>query len=54
VRRPPSAAAPVLTRRGAAVPLGGPVSDGLDYPVNPRFDAEGRLRPKKEWPAELQ
>jgi palmitoyltransferase len=44
----------VADQRSFAVPIGGPVSDGLTYPVNPRFDAQGRQRPRSEWPAELQ
>lgn len=36
------------------VPIGRSQGDGLDYPVNPRFDPEGRWRPRAEWPPELQ
>jgi palmitoyltransferase len=39
---------------GWVLPLGGPVDMGLEYPVNPRFDAEGRWRRRSEWPAELR
>jgi palmitoyltransferase len=36
------------------LPLGGPVDMGLEYPVNPRFDADGRWLRRSEWPAELR
>ncbi|KAH9477093.1 Palmitoyltransferase PFA3 [Psilocybe cubensis] len=29
-------------------------SNGLEYPVNPRFDFEGRWRKRSEWPAALR
>lgn len=29
-------------------------SNGLEYPVNPRFDFEGRWRKRSEWPEALQ
>jgi len=35
-------------------PIGSSVNDGLSFPTNPRFDAEGRWRPRLEWPAELR
>ncbi|GBE86951.1 hypothetical protein SCP_1001950 [Sparassis crispa] len=36
------------------LPIGRSSSDGLSYPHNPRFDSEGRWRPRNEWPAELR
>lgn len=36
------------------VPIGRGLSDGLTYPVNPRFDEEGRWRSRAEWPEELR
>ncbi|KAH9943901.1 zf-DHHC-domain-containing protein [Amylocystis lapponica] len=36
------------------LPVGRSDSDGLSYPINPRFDAEGRWRPRREWPPELR
>ena len=36
------------------VPIGHSPDDGLSYNPNPRFDAEGRWLPRKEWPAELR
>lgn len=36
------------------VPVGRGLSDGLTYPVNPRFDAEGRWRRRADWPEELR
>jgi len=36
------------------VPIGRSKGDGLAYPVNPRFDEEGRWRRRKEWPVDLQ
>jgi len=36
------------------LPIGRSSNDGLDYPVNPRFDSEGRWRRRAEWPPELQ
>ena len=39
---------------GVAVPVGQSPDDGLSYTPNPRFDEEGRWRPRSEWPKELQ
>jgi len=39
---------------GWILPIGRSLSDGLSYPVNPRFDEHGRLRRRAEWPAELR
>jgi len=39
---------------GWFLPVGRSQSDGLTYPVNPRFDEEGRLRRRTEWPKHLQ
>ncbi|KAM6490991.1 zf-DHHC domain containing protein [Amanita muscaria] len=39
---------------GWFLPIGRGVNDGLSYPVNPRFDADGRWRRRSEWPPELQ
>ena len=36
------------------VPVGRSPVDGLSFPLNPRFDSEGRWRPRREWPIELQ
>ncbi|TBU30974.1 zf-DHHC-domain-containing protein [Dichomitus squalens] len=36
------------------LPVGQSPDDGLSYVVNPRFDVEGRWRPRREWPRELQ
>ncbi|KAI8990374.1 DHHC palmitoyltransferase-domain-containing protein [Trametes punicea] len=36
------------------LPIGKSPDDGLSYELNPRFDSEGRWRPRKEWPKELQ
>ncbi|EIN05184.1 zf-DHHC-domain-containing protein [Punctularia strigosozonata HHB-11173 SS5] len=36
------------------LPVGRPTYDGMNFPTNPRFDAEGRWRPRKEWPPELR
>jgi len=36
------------------LPIPGTQGDGLNYPTNPRFDAEGRWLPRREWPQELQ
>ncbi|EMD30904.1 hypothetical protein CERSUDRAFT_100876 [Gelatoporia subvermispora B] len=36
------------------LPLGCSPANGLAYPVNPRFDEDGRWRPRKEWPKEFQ
>ncbi|KIY48570.1 zf-DHHC-domain-containing protein [Fistulina hepatica ATCC 64428] len=38
---------------GWILPIGHSLSDGLQYPVNPRFDVEGRLRPRYYWPNEV-
>jgi palmitoyltransferase len=36
------------------VPIGHSLSDGETYPVNPRFDSEGRWRRRAEWPSGLR
>ncbi|KAI0354250.1 zf-DHHC-domain-containing protein [Trametes cingulata] len=36
------------------LPIGKSPDDGLNYQLNPRFDSEGRWRPRREWPRELQ
>ncbi|KAH9922222.1 DHHC palmitoyltransferase-domain-containing protein [Fomitopsis serialis] len=36
------------------LPIGRSPDDGLSYTPNPRHDPEGRWRPRREWPAELQ
>ena len=38
----------------STVPVSRGLNDGLSYPVNPRFDADGRWRRRSEWPLELQ
>jgi len=35
-------------------PIGAAEHDGLDYPVNPRFDDQGRWRRREEWPQHLR
>ncbi|KAH6907326.1 vacuole protein [Coprinopsis sp. MPI-PUGE-AT-0042] len=39
---------------GWILPIGKSESDGLDYPVNPRFGPEGKWRRREQWPAELR
>jgi len=39
---------------GWFLPIGKSRSDGLEYPVNPRFDDLGRWRRRHDWPPELQ
>ncbi|PPQ65457.1 hypothetical protein CVT24_010788 [Panaeolus cyanescens] len=39
---------------GWFLPVGRPLSDGLSYPPNPRYDSEGRWRRRSEWPEELR
>ncbi|CAA7262198.1 unnamed protein product [Cyclocybe aegerita] len=41
-------------RLGWIFPIGRSLSDGLSYPVNPRFDSEGRWRRRSEWPEHLR
>ena len=36
------------------LPIGDTKQKGLDYRPNPRFDAYGRWRKRREWPAELR
>ncbi|KAF7795107.1 hypothetical protein EIP86_006252 [Pleurotus ostreatoroseus] len=36
------------------LPIGRSPTDGVNWPLNPRFDSEGKWRPRREWPAELQ
>ncbi|CAE6442533.1 unnamed protein product [Rhizoctonia solani] len=36
------------------LPIGRSANDGMHYAVNPRHDADGRWRPRWQWPAELQ
>ncbi|KAJ3557634.1 hypothetical protein NM688_g1366 [Phlebia brevispora] len=36
------------------LPIGRSPTDGINWPINPRFDSEGRWRPRREWPAELR
>lgn len=38
----------------SAVPIGRTPTDGVNWPTNPRFDSEGRWRPRRAWPPELQ
>lgn len=37
-----------------AVPIGRRASDGLEYPLNPRFGPGGIWRPREQWPEELR
>ncbi|KAF6749700.1 DHHC palmitoyltransferase-domain-containing protein [Ephemerocybe angulata] len=40
---------------GWILPIGKSASDGLEYPVNPRFDpVSGRWRRREQWPEELR
>ncbi|KAF8970663.1 DHHC palmitoyltransferase-domain-containing protein [Flammula alnicola] len=39
---------------GWIFPVGRSDNDGLSYPVNPRFDSEGRWRKRAEWPEDLR
>ncbi|KAF8890744.1 DHHC palmitoyltransferase-domain-containing protein [Infundibulicybe gibba] len=39
---------------GWFLPIGRSMNDGLNYPINPRFDQQGRWRRRAEWPAELR
>ncbi|KAF9555749.1 zf-DHHC-domain-containing protein [Agrocybe pediades] len=41
-------------RLGWIFPIGTTGNKGLDYPVNPRFDSEGRWRRRSEWPEHLR
>ncbi|CAE6345764.1 unnamed protein product [Rhizoctonia solani] len=36
------------------LPIGKSPNNGMNYPVNPRHDPDGRWRPRSQWPAELQ
>jgi len=36
------------------LPIGKAENDGLNYPVNPRFDNQGRWRKRAEWPPHLR
>lgn len=36
------------------LPIGNTESDGLNYPVNPRFDDQGRWRKRIDWPEHLR
>ncbi|KAL4077514.1 zf-DHHC-domain-containing protein [Scleroderma citrinum] len=36
------------------VPVGLSPGDGMDFPVNPRFDSQGRWRRREEWPEYLR
>ncbi|CAL1698197.1 unnamed protein product [Somion occarium] len=36
------------------LPIGRSEGDGVNFPLNPRFDKDGRWRPRREWPKELQ
>ncbi|KLO17758.1 zf-DHHC-domain-containing protein [Schizopora paradoxa] len=42
------------SKLGWILPIGASLGDGLTFPVNPRFDKDGRYRRRSEWPAELQ
>ncbi|KII90880.1 hypothetical protein PLICRDRAFT_39484 [Plicaturopsis crispa FD-325 SS-3] len=39
---------------GWILPIGGNPTAGLQYPTNPRFDADGRWRRRSEWPEGLR
>ncbi|KAG1732653.1 DHHC palmitoyltransferase-domain-containing protein [Suillus paluster] len=36
------------------LPVGHGLEDGLHYPPNPRFDKQGRLMRRREWPSDLR
>ncbi|KAF8751568.1 DHHC palmitoyltransferase [Rhizoctonia solani] len=36
------------------LPIGKSPNNGMNYPVNPRHDPDGRWRPRSQWPVELQ
>jgi len=36
------------------VPIGSTKDKGLDYPRNPRFNADGQWLPRRQWPSSLQ
>jgi hypothetical protein len=36
------------------VPIGTTKGQGLEYPRNPRFNADGVWLPRKQWPPELR
>ncbi|KAJ7574053.1 DHHC palmitoyltransferase-domain-containing protein [Mycena floridula] len=38
---------------GWFLPIDRPLADGLSYPVNPRFDEQGRWRKRSDWPASV-
>jgi hypothetical protein len=38
----------------SVVPIGRSLTDGMNYPVNPRHDPDGRWRPRSQWPEELR
>jgi palmitoyltransferase len=42
------------SRLGWILPVGGPVDQGLEYEVNPRFDGDGRWRRRQDWPDGLR
>lgn len=52
--RSPIVHPPAQLIRSSQVPIGKPENDGLDYPVNPRFDDQGRWRRRAEWPPHLR
>jgi palmitoyltransferase len=36
------------------VPIGSTKDKGLDYPRNPRFNADGQWLPRRQWPSSLR
>jgi palmitoyltransferase len=43
-----------VTDETPAVPVGTAADKGLDFPRNPRFNADGVWLPRKQWPADLR
>jgi palmitoyltransferase len=36
------------------LPIGSTKDKGLDYPLNPRFNADGQWLPRRQWPSSLR
>jgi palmitoyltransferase len=46
--------ASILMMDGLLVPIGSMKDKGLDYPLNPRFNADGQWLPRRQWPSSLR
>jgi len=44
----------VVDGRLLTVPIGSTKDKGLEFPRNPRFNADGVWLPRKQWPPELR